>query len=563
MGLNAGISGIERSPIIFERHDDALADNGFPPTLTPTERMDWSFPFTSRRVPVLASNVVSTSQPLAAQAGLAMLARGGNAVDAAIAAAAALVVVEPVMNGLGSDLQALVWDGERLQGLNSSGRSPEAWSPRRFEGHERMPTEGWDSVVVPGSVAGWAALSKRYGRLPFADLLEPAIEYAESGFMVSPIVAASWRGQCPRLQGQPGFADTFMPRGRAPNVGEVFRFAAAGRSLRAIAKTHGADFYTGEIAARIAAHAASHGGAMTVEDLARHTPSWVDPLRSGYRDLDIHQLPPNSQGLAVQMALGILACFDMSPATPADLRAHLQIEAMKVAFADVYEHVSDPRYMRVDASEMLDKDYLARRARAISIHEASQPAAHRFSGHSTVYVAAADRSGTMVSLIQSNFQGFGSGVVVPELGVSLNNRGSGFSLRPGHVNVVAGAKQPFHTIIPGFLSRRGAPLAALGVVGANMQPQGQMQIISALQDLDANPQGAVDAPRWRIDDEGRLRLEAEVDAKVAQALESRGHDVDVRAPGDSQFGGAQLVYRCEGGYIGASDPRRDGIPAGY
>ncbi len=526
--------------------------------------MTLTFPFPSRRVPVYADNLVVTSQPLAAQAGVRMLMQGGNAVDAAIAAAAALTVVEPVMNGLGGDTQVLMWDGTTLSGLNSSGRSPAAWTPARFAGRERMPAEGWDSVTVPGTVAAWVALSQAHGRLPLATVLAPAIAYACEGYRVSPNIARLWAIQSVRLTRQPGFADAFLPQGRPPVAGERFRFPALGDALRRLGETQGADFYTGETARRVVQHAVAHGAALSLEDLAAHQAEWVQPIQSSYRGIEVHQLPPNAQGLAVNMALGILAHFDLGPGVPFAQRTHLQIEAMKIAFADVYAHVADPAAMQVTAQWLLAPQALAERARRLSVHRASDYGARPPPSGGTVYLAAVDRDGMAVSLIQSNFHGFGSGVVVPGTGVSLNNRGSGFGLLPGHPNHVAGGKKPFHTIIPAFLTRAGEPLGALGVVGANMQPQGQVQIISALADLGLDPQAALDMPRWRIDDTGRLRLEAAFDAQVARELADRGHPVDVRAADEHlDFGGAQLLLRAEGGWMGASDPRRDGLAAGF
>lgn len=524
--------------------------------------MSWTFPYASQRMPVLADNMVACSQPLAAQAGLAMLQRGGNAVDAAVAAAAALVVVEPVMNGLGSDTQVLLWDGHAVRGLNSSGRAPAAWTPERFAGRTKMPTEGWDSVTVPGAVAAWVELARRHGSLPLSTLLEPAIRYARGGFAVSPVVARLWASQLPRLREQPGFARTFLPQGRAPRAGERFCLPELGQTLSHIAHSEGADFYNGHLAQVMADHASAHGGALTREDLAAHRAEWVEPIARPYRHLSVHQLPPNAQGLAVHIALGILAHLDLGPQVAPDQRAHLQIEAMKVAFADVYAHLADAPRMRLATDDMLDGDYLAERARQLSRHNASTYPARPLPAGGTVYLATADRAGRMVSLIQSNFAGFGSGVVVPG-GISMNNRGAGFSLQPGHVNEVRGASKPFHTIIPAFLTRDGQPLAALGIVGANMQPQGQVQLISALADLGLNAQAALDMPRWRIDDAGLLRLEAGFDPQVAASLAARGHPVDVRAPHDLEFGGAHIVMRGESGYIGASDPRRDGQAVGF
>src|SRR5215472_11001681 len=309
---------------------------------------DWKFPYHSQRMPVLARNVVATSQPLAAQAGLSMLMKGGNAVDAALATAITLTVVEPTGNGIGSDAFAIVWDGSRLHGLNASGRAPAGWTLDRFKGKTVMPTTGWDAVTVPGAVSAWVALSERFGKLPFADLFEPAIRYAADGYLVSPTIARLWARQAPSLQDVPGFAEHFMPNGRTPEAGEKFVAPAHARTLKRIAETEGAAFYRGELAESMATHSRKHGGAMTVADLAAHTADWVEPLAKDYRGYALHEIPPNGQGIAAQMALGILESFDMGafPVDSAD-SLHLQIEAMKLAFADVYEYVSDSGAMRV------------------------------------------------------------------------------------------------------------------------------------------------------------------------------------------------------------------------
>jgi gamma-glutamyltranspeptidase/glutathione hydrolase len=525
--------------------------------------MNWDFPHPSQRMPVLAGNVVATSQPLAAQAGAQALAQGGNAVDAAIAAAAALTIVEPVMNGLGSDAFAMVWDGARVSALNASGRSPRAWTRERFAGRDRMPTEGWESVTVPGAVAAWIELWRKQGTLPLSQLFAPAMRYATEGFAVTPRVARQWASQAKRLAGQPGFAASFLPQGRAPRTGERFRLPAAARALERIAASEGRDFYEGEIAHALVAHARAHGGALSLEDLASHRAEWVEPLRSPYRDCEVLQLPPNGQGVAVQIALGILSHFDLSASTSQAARMHLQIEAMKIAFADVYRWVTDPAAMAMPVQQLLDADHHAQRARAIDAKRAQPWTARELAPGNTVYVAAADSQGRLVSYIQSNFQGFGSGVVVPEFGVSLLNRGSGFSLDPAHPNCVAGGKRTFHTTIPAMLMRGGRPLAALGVVGADMQPQGQVQVVSELIDRDANPQRALDAPRWRIaEDDGRIRLEAGVPQAVASELASYGHRVEIADPASIEFGGGQMVCRAGDTWAGASDGRRDGCAAG-
>jgi gamma-glutamyltranspeptidase/glutathione hydrolase len=513
---------------------------------------DWQFPYPSQRMPVLARNVVATSQPLAAQAGLAMLMKGGNAVDAVLATAITLTVVEPTGNGLGSDAFAILWDGKKLHGLNASGRSPAAWTPERFKGRTTMPDTGWDSVTVPGAVSAWVTLSERFGKLPFADLFEPAIRYASDGFMVSPVIARLWARQAPSLQDVPGFAEHLMVRGRAPAPGERFTAPAHARALKRIAETKGQAFYSGDLAESIAAHARKHGGALTVADLAEHKADWVEPLAKDYRDYTLHEIPPNGQGIAAQIALGILESADS---------LHLQIEAMKLAFADVYEYVSDAGTMRVRNADLLDKEYLRSRGRLIDMKKAKTPQ-HGVPGRGgTVYLTAADASGMMVSYIQSNYAGLGSGVVVD--GISMQNRGYGFVLRPDHPNVVAPRKRPFHTIIPAFVTKNGQPVMSFGVMGGSMQAQGHAQVMVRFADHHQNPQAAADAPRWRIDQGLTVNMEEGVPAGVVDELRRRGHHVVVADRTSTDFGRAQLIYKMEDGYLGASERRTDGQAVGF
>ena len=527
-------------------------------------RFSWDFPYASQRMPVLAANVVATSQPLAAQAGLRMLLKGGNAVDAALATAITLTVVEPTMNGIGSDAFALVWDRAQLQGLNASGRAPKAWSPARFAGYKSMPLAGWDSVTVPGVVSAWAALSTRFGQLPFAELFAPAIGYAENGFLVSPTVARQWQTQAPQLMDQPGFAEAFLPGGRAPVSGELFRNPSQARTLATIAESRGEAFYRGALAQKIAAASRSQGGAMTVEDLAAHQPDWVEPIGQDYRGVRLHEIPPNGQGIAALIALGILSNFDLAQ-TPVDSAdsMHLQMEAMKLAFADAYRYVADPRSMQVAPANMLDPAYLRGRAALIDRARAQDFGHGVPPGSGTVYLTVADASGMMVSYIQSNYNGFGSGVVVPDTGISLQNRGFGFSLESGHPNQVGPGKRPFHTIIPGFVTQGVQPLMSFGVMGAEMQPQGHVQMMVRIADYGQNPQAAADGPRWRVFKGRQIALEHAVPASVAAELARRGHQVRQTERWNMEFGASQLIYRVDGGYLAASEPRRDGQAVGF
>ncbi|HEY8609107.1 MAG TPA: gamma-glutamyltransferase family protein [Noviherbaspirillum sp.] len=528
---------------------------------------NWTNPYPTTRAPVFARNVVATSHPLAAQAGLRMLLKGGNAVDAAIASAAALVVVEPVSCGLGGDAFAMVWDGRELTGLNASGPAPSAWTPAYFAARHggAIPQRGWNSVTVPGVVAGWVALSERYGLLPFADLFEPAIELAERGHLVAQTVQRKWAGAVPLLQRQPGFAQVFMPYGRAPHVGENFLFPTAAHALTRIAETHGEVFYRGEFAEAMADHAALHGGALTLDDLAAYCPEWIAPIARDYAGYTLHEMPPNGQGIAVQIALGILEQFDLSryPPDSAD-SLHLQIEAMKLAFADTYRWVADSAWMtEVRAHDLLDDGYLAERARLLSRERAADYGHGQPPAGGTVYLTAADDNGMMVSFIQSNYLGFGSGVVVPDAGISLQNRGHGFNTLPGHPNCVAPGKRPFHTIIPAFLSRDGAPVMSFGVMGGNMQPQGHLQALVRMLTYRQQPQAACDAPRWRVHHGLVLDLEGSAAPGLAEALAARGHRLESVSDSYMDFGSGQFIWKLDDGYVAASDGRRDGQAVGF
>jgi gamma-glutamyltranspeptidase / glutathione hydrolase len=525
---------------------------------------DWQFPYASQRMPTLARNVVATSQPLAAQAGLRMMMKGGNAVDVVLATAIALTVLEPTSNGIGSDAFCILWDGKQFHGLNASGRSPAGWAPDRFKDLKQMPQRGWDSVTVPGAVSAWVELSQKFGKLPFAHLFEPAIKYAQNGFMASPTIARLWAHQVPELKSQPGFAEAFMPRGRAPEAGEKFTFPAQARTLKQIAETKGQAFYTGELAEKIAAHAKQCGAAMTLEDLAAHSNDWVEPIGIDYRGYRLMEIPPNGQGIAALMALGMLENFDVArfPVDSAD-SLHVQIEAMKLAFADVHEYVSDPATMQVKSAQLLDKDYLKQRATLIDVKKAGEPVFGKPAKGGTVYLTAADESGMMVSYIQSNYAGFGSGVVVPGTGISLQNRGFGFTLKPGHANLVGPRKRPFHTIIPGFVSRNGKPLMSFGVMGGSMQAQGHTQVMLRMVDYQQNPQAAADAPRWRVDTGVTVNIEHGVPSDVVADLASRGHNMQQAGWWSTDFGRAQLIYKMEDGYFGASERRTDGQAVGF
>ncbi len=529
--------------------------------------LDWSLPYASHRSAVMGRNVVSASQPLAAQAGLRMLLAGGNAVDAAIATAMALTVVEPTGCGLGSDGFCILWDGKELHGLNASGRSPMAWTPEYFERLGGIPEMGWNAVTVPGAVSAWVALSRRFGKLPFAKLAEPAIECARNGFPVSPTIARLWALGAAKLGGQPGFAECFMPGGRAPRAGEIFRSEGHARTLESIAATEGESFYRGELAEAMALHSQANGGAMTVDDLAAHQADWVGTVSHRFGDSVIHEIPPNGQGIAALMALGMLDAHGVG-AHPLDSveTVHASVEAMKLAFTDLYQYNADIDHMRVTPAELLDAGYLRGRAGLIDPARAGGPAYGVPRPGGTVYLAAADASGMMVSFIQSNYMGFGSGVVVPGTGISLQNRGHGFTTQAGHANQVAPRKRPSHTIIPAFaMDADGAPRMAFGVMGGPMQSQGHVQMALRVLRYGQNPQAAADAPRWRVTGGRGVAVEPEFDPAVVEALRARGHEVAVEAGnGVFAFGGAQLVLRLDSGaYAAGSDPRKDGHAVAY
>ncbi len=522
---------------------------------------DWDLPYRWPRKPVLAGNVVCTSQPLAAQAGLQMLADGGNAIDAAVATAITLTVVEPVSNGIGSDAFAIVWDGRQLHGLNASGRSPAAWTPEFF-GAGGVPALGWNSVTVPGAVSAWVALHAKFGQLPFERLFDAAVAYGRNGFAVSPTVASQWAAQVPLFESQPGFAETFLPDGRAPRPGELVLLPDHAATLEEIAATAGEALYRGRLADKLEAHAAANGGALRAGDLAAHRADWVDTIGSGYRGYTVHEIPPNGQGIVALIALGILEHFDMTSLAPDSADSvHLQIEAVKLAFADAGAYVADIGHMPVPPEQLLDKEYLTQRAALID-RTIAKPVSAGTPRGGTVYLTAADASGKMVSMIQSNYLGFGSGVVVPGTGIALQNRGSGFVATPGHPNQVGPNKRPYHTIIPGFLTKDGTPVMSFGVMGGQMQPQGHVQVLVRMVDHGQNPQAACDGPRFRWVQGTQVACEPGFPTSTLDELRNRGHQLTVTED-STEFGSCQAIWRLDDDYLAVSDPRRDGQAAGF
>ena len=529
-----------------------------------------SYPFASQRSAVLATDgMVATSQPLAAQAGAGALADGGSAVDAAIAMAAALTVVEPCSNGLGSDGFALVHDGTALHGINGSGRWPLSSDPQIYIERDlaTLPKWGWASVTVPGAIAMWASLHERFGRLPIDRLLAPAIAYAENGFPVSPVVAIQWNLAANRylklgLTETKDWGPVFAPGGTAPAAGTIWASPGHAAGLKALAKRGLRDFYEGEIAEAIADYATKSGGLLSMEDLANHQSQWVDPISVHYGDHEVWEIPPNGQGIAALMALGIASNTGASAHEQLSAQSwHLNIEAMKLAFSDSDAFVGDTEHGPVPVSELLDPRYLARRAALITDY-AGNPGRGEPATGGTVYLCAADRDGMMVSFIQSNYHGFGSGVVVPSHGVSLQNRGAGFVLEPGHPNVAAPGKRPRHTIIPGFLTQGGRPIGPFGVMGGEMQPQGHLQVVTGMLDHGLNPQAALDTPRWQLNRDWTVRVEAETPVDLVSGLERRGHKVVIE-PSRLSMGRGQIICRnVDGVYAAGSEPRADGCAIG-
>jgi gamma-glutamyltranspeptidase/glutathione hydrolase len=469
-----------------------------------------------------------------------------------------------------------LWDGKALHGLNASGRAPQAWTPEYFQnkyGDYAMqpPKRGIDSVTVPGAVASWVAMSERFGKLPFADLLQSAIEIAERGYLLSVVVQEKWAAAVEELRGQPGFADHLLPWGRAPQVGELFQFPAAARGLRAIANTKGQAFYGGEIAQALEKFSNAHGGSIKASDFAAYQAEWVTPISQNYRGHTLHEIPPNGQGIAALITLGILGNFDLAALTLDGVDSqHLQIEAMKLAFADVYRYVADAQSMEVTAQQMLDPLYLKQRAGLIDMKKAQDFKAGNPAKGGTIYLTAADENGMMVSFIQSNYMGFGSGCVEPQFGISLQNRGHAFAVRAGGhnpANLVAPGKRPFHTIIPAFLTKDGQPVMSYGVMGANMQPQGHVQTLVRMLDYQQNPQAACDAPRWRYNEGLVINVESAMDPQTVKGLQALGHQMEVIKDSYQDFGSGQFIWRMGDpkvqGYVAASDSRRDGLVAGF
>ena len=525
-----------------------------------------------RRVVHAKRGMVCTSQPLASQAGLTILQQGGNAIDAAIATAICQTIVEPTNNGLGSDCFALVWTGGKLHGLNGSGYAPQRLTPEAVAASgatEKMPLRGWEAVTVPGAPSAWAELHKRFGRLPFAKLFEPAIYYAEQGYPVSPIVARFWQEGIDALtlyKNNPAIAPWFATfdvhgNGVAPQTGELVTLPDHAKTLRILADSYCESYYRGELAQKLVEFSDKTGGYLSLEDLAEYRAEWVEPVHINYHGYDVWEMPPNGHGITALMALNILKGMEIGAKDTGDT-FHKQIEAMKLAFADGMHYIADPRYMQTRVEELLSDAYAAQR-RALIGETALEPTHGKPFCGGTVYLCTADGEGNMVSFIQSNYKDFGSGIVLPGYGINLNDRGAGFSLDPELDDYLAPRKKPYHTIIPGFLTHAGEAVGPFGVMGAYMQPQGHVQVIMNMVDWLLNPQSALDAPRWQWIAGKEIWLESSVAPEIVEDLRRRGHEVRVLED-DTTFGRGEIIWRDSNGVLaGATEPRADGVVAAW
>jgi len=538
-------------------------------------------PFASRSEVIAIQGMAATSQPLATQVALDILKAGGSAVDAAIAANATLGLMEPTACGIGGDLFAIVWDAEKgeLTGLNASGRSPESLTLQHFRdlGLKGIPYLGPLTVSVPGAVDGWYELHERYGRLPMADLLAPAISYAEQGFPVTQFIANLWEENVESRQEFAGVKEIYMPGGAAPKTGDIFRNPNLASTYKKIAAGGRDAFYKGDIAKTIDAYMAEHGGFLTVEDLAKHTSEWVTPLAINYRGYDVYELPPNGQGIVALQMLNILEGYDLrSMGFGSAQYLHTLIESKKVAYEDRAKYYADPDFYNAPIDMLLSREYAAERRQLISDDKAATtypPGDAKLETGDTIYLTVADSDGNMISLIQSNYGDLGSGMTPEELGFQLQNRGQLFSLEDGHANIYEPGKRPFHTIIPAFVMKDGKPWLSFGVMGGSMQPQAHAQILINLIDFDMNLQEAGDAARMRhsgssqptdeiMTDGGTVYLESGIPERVREELKAMGHNIATRR---IAYGGYQAILRndVQGVYYGASESRKDGQAAGY
>ena len=529
-------------------------------------------PYASNRYCITArGGMVATGNNLASAAGLEVLRKGGNAVDAAIATAACLTVTEPCCNGIGSDNFAIVWMKNQLYGMNSSGPAPSEISIEAVKAagaEEKMPIYGWTPVTVPGAPKGWAKLNERFGALSLEEDLAPAIRYAEEGYALSPMLADGFRRSTKKFHELFGdkreYAEwfrTFTNNGASWEFGDIVKLPNHAKTLRLIAKTGAKAFYEGEIADALVRQSERDGGYFTKEDLASFDAKWVEPIRVNYRGYEVCEIPPNGQGIVALMALNILRNFNFPEKECAETY-HRQFEAIKMAFADAKHYVTDPDFMGLDYHRLILPEYGERRAAEMT-EEAALPSFGEPPKSGTVYLCTADGEGNMVSMIQSNYMGFGSGIVVEDYGVALQNRGADFSLDPKHYNALRPRKRTYHTIIPGFLMKDGKAVGPFGVMGGYMQPQGHVQVMMNYIDFHMNPQMALDAPRWQWMKDKSFLLEPGFSTAIAGQLQRRGHDISMASESLS-FGRGQMIVRLDNGVlVGGCESRTDSNIACY
>ena len=532
------------------------------------------------RSPVLATSAMAaTSQPLATQVALDVMKNGGNAIDAAIAANALLGLVEPTGNGIGGDLFAIVWDAKtkKLYGLNASGRSPKSLSLEWFaqNGHQSIPSHGPLPVTVPGVVDGWFMLHDRFGKKPMNELLKPTIDYAREGFPVSQLIAYYWNRSIPLLERWPGFSEQFTIEGRAPAEGEIWKNPGLAKTLQSIADGGRDAFYKGDIAKTIANYMEKNGGFLSYEDLSSHTGNWVDPVSTNYRGYDVWELPPNGQGIAALQILNIMELFDLSSMGHDSAEyIHLFTEVKKLVFEDRAKYYADPEFNKIPVTTLISKDYAQKRSDLLNLDRAANTytAGKLLEEGDTIYLTTADKEGNMISLIQSNYRGMGSGMAPDGLGFVLQDRGEMFSLEEGHFNQFEGGKRPFHTIIPAFVTKGGLPWMSFGLMGGAMQPQGHAQIVINMIDFEMDIQAAGDAPRIHhtgsseptgevMINGGILNLETGYSYETIRQLMRMGHEIQYA---NGPYGGYQAIHRAPNGvYWGATETRKDGHAAGY
>lgn len=526
--------------------------------------------FSCRRVVYAKRGMVCTSQPLASQAGLQILQRGGNAVDAAITTAICQTILEPTNNGLGSDCFALVWVKDKLYGLNGSGYAPENLTAAKVHKHgfnEKIPYRGWCAVTIPGAPSAWAELHKRFGKLSFAELFESAIYYAEKGFPVSPIVAHFWQKGLDVLtpyKNDPAITpwfSTFTFDGIVPKTGDIVKLSDHAKTLRLLAESYCESLYRGELAEKLVEFSNKTGGYLSKDDLSDYRAEWQEPIAIDYRGYKVWEMPPNGHGITALMALNILKGFDFTEKNSVDT-FHKQIEAMKLAFADGMHYIADPRYMKTKVADLLDEKYAAQRRNLIGEQALTPTIGKPFCG-GTVYLCTADEEGNMVSFIQSNYKDFGSGIVLPGYGLNLNCRAAGFSLDETSDDYLMPRKKPYHTIIPGFLTKDEKAIGPFGVMGEYMQPQGHVQVIMNTVDFLLNPQASLDAPRWQWIEDKKIFIEDTVAPEIIAGLIERGHEIKVMSDYTS-FGRGQIIWRDNNGVLaGATEPRADGTVAAW